>query len=80
VDESFQPLGSGTEIFHFALPGTGDPSTIGDFKGVVGIVDIEGFGNDAAGNALTFGTDMRFMKGSYIGVDGERHRGTFTFI
>ncbi|TAN34587.1 twin-arginine translocation signal domain-containing protein [bacterium] len=80
VGQNFQPLGRGTEIFHFALPGTGDPSTIGDFKGTVGIVDIEGNGSDSAGNALTFGADMRFMRGSYIGVDGERHRGAFAFI
>jgi hypothetical protein len=28
----------------------------------------------------SFGSDNRFMKGTYIGTDGKRHHGTFAFI
>ena len=29
---------------------------------------------------LTFEMDNRFMQGTYVGVDGRRHQGTFGFI
>ena len=29
---------------------------------------------------MTWNADMRFMKGEYVGKDGEEHRGTFAFI
>jgi len=29
---------------------------------------------------LNFQMDNRFMQGTYVGVDGQRHRGTFGFI
>jgi len=50
----------------------------------VGLANINGAGTgtDGQGNksVLAFGSDNRFMKGQYIGVDGERHRGAFAFI
>jgi hypothetical protein len=74
-----QPFGPGTEVFHLFLPGTGDPSTITDFDGVVGIADITGVGTGAnAGHA--FDADVRFMRGRYLGLDGRRQHGTFGFI
>ncbi len=68
--------------FHFMLPGPADqgnePSVIGDFNGFLGVANGTGKATDGSKN--TFGTDMRFMKGVYVGVDGEVHRGAFAFI
>jgi hypothetical protein len=86
------PIPYGTRIppdgalFHFLFPEPNtDVSSIFNFKGVVGVADIEGPGAGTHnGTALPanaeFGSDNRFMKGAYIGADGKRHRGTFAFI
>ena len=81
----FMPASGPNSVIHFFFPGTGqEPSVISDFKGVVGLANVNGTGTgtDAKGNktSLLFGSDNRFMKGEYIGVDGERHRGAFAFI
>jgi hypothetical protein len=66
--------------FHVILPGAGnEPSTITDFNGFSGIVDITGVGT-GTGTDLTFGADMRFMSGIFRGTDGRVHRGTFGFV
>jgi len=75
----------GGQLFHFQFPvANTDVSSIFNFKGVVGVADIEGPGAGVHdGKPLDgahFGSDNRFMKGVYIGEDGERHRGTFAFI
>src|SRR2546421_1458291 len=59
-----------------------DPSTITNFSGFVGQVDL-----DFSGTAIdtrsgerahyTFHTDTRFIKGEFIGSDQQRHKGTF---
>lgn len=72
--------------FHFQfLTATTEPSTITDFRGVVGGVDLWGTGlrtDAASGEQTEFFTavDNRFMTGTYVGVDGQRHRGTFGFV
>ena len=70
--------------FHFMLPGPADqghePSLITDFNGFNGVAMFAGTGQDGAGNPLTFSGDMRFMKGTYVGVDAKNHRGAFSFI
>jgi hypothetical protein len=71
--------------FHFTSFGPGtDPSSITDFKGLVGVADVRGHGTarhrDGRTEKLLFDTDMRFMKGTYVGRDGNVHRGTFGFI
>ena len=77
---------AGTEVFHLFGPVHGvEPSTIFDFKGFVGVAHIRGTGtgtNTRTGTTtpLLFDVDNRFMKGVYIGVDGEKHTGTFGFI
>lgn len=79
-------LGPGTEVFHVFGPVHGvEPSTIFDFKGFVGVAHIQGTGtgtNTRTGttSTLLFDVDNRFMKGIYVGVDGEKHTGTFGFI
>jgi len=66
------------------LPGPADqghePSLITDFNGFSGGAMFAGTGQDGAGNPLTFSGDMRFMKGTYVGVDAKDHRGAFSFI
>ena len=75
---------------HFQLPGPadntttgrvgGEPSTITDFNGFVGVAHVQGTGTDSSGNTLFWDTDLRFMHGIYQGVDGQLHSGTFAFV
>ena len=66
--------------FHFTsfAPGV-DPSSITDFKGHVGVADVRGTGTarspDGSVETFLFDTEMRFMKGVYVGQDGAVHRG-----
>jgi hypothetical protein len=71
--------------FHFVPFGPGvDSSSITDFNGFVGVADVRGTGTgtnpDGSVEKLLFDTDMRFMKGHYVGQDGAVHRGTFGFV
>ena len=74
-----------------ATDGTGthpegrDPSTITNFEGFVGQVDLtfSGTGMDTKTGATApyqFHTDTRFMKGTFIGSDQRRRHGAFAFI
>jgi len=82
------------ESFHVYdyIPGN-EPSTIGDFRGLVAINHLLGEGTvtrggggggistpTATGDRLVYDADMRIMKGLYIGEDGQEHEGTFGFI
>src|SRR5438128_2123991 len=79
-------LGPGTELFHAYEPmHAAEPSSIFDFKGVVGVAHLQGTGtgtNTRTGTSTTllFDVDNRFMKGVYVGVDGKKHTATFGFI
>lgn len=72
--------------FHLELLGTGaEPSSITDFKGIVGGVDLlgTGVGTDTTTGVKTplfTAIDNRFMQGVYVGVDGKRHHATFGFV
>jgi len=72
--------------FHVFLLGEGnEPSTITDFKGSVGVAQVQGTGkaiNTRTGfhETLNYDTDMRFMQGTYIGMDGHQYSDTFGFI
>jgi len=76
----------GGQLFHVFLLGEGnEPSTITDFKGFVGVADVQGTGtgiNTRTGfhETLTYDTDVRFMQGIYIGMDGKQYSDTFGFI
>ena len=84
--------GEDTELFHFYLPPPDnepsalfEPSTIFDFDGAIGIAEHMGTGtgkNTKTGETTQFYfiTDFRFMQGTYIGVDGRQHHGTFSFF
>lgn len=74
------------QLVHFFLPGTGnEPSTITDFNGFVGLANVNGTGtgtDTTTGQTtpLIFKSDNRFMKGVFVGQDGQVHSGTFAFI
>jgi hypothetical protein len=63
------------------MPGQGgEPSTITDFNGLIGVVRVQGTGMDGSGNSLLWDADLRFMRGLYQGVDGNLHTSTFALI
>lgn len=72
--------------FHFQfLTTTTEPSSITDLRGVVGGADLlgEGWGTDTKTGTTTHmftAADNRFMKGTYVGVDGRKHHATFGFV
>jgi hypothetical protein len=71
-------------FIHHHLPGRGiEASQITDFKGTIGLAQLTGTGTgtlNGTSSKLTFEIDNRFMQGTYVGVDGRRHQGTFGFI
>lgn len=86
IPGGIQPFGPGTELFHvFPIAAGVELSTITDFHGAIGGAEVQGTGtatntDTGATSPLLFDVDMRFMQGVYVGMDGERHRGTFSFI
>jgi len=75
----------GGQDFHLSFFGHGvDPSSITDFNGFVGVADVQGTGTatnaDGSQEPLFFDTDMRFMDGQFVGVDGKVHQGVFGFV
>jgi hypothetical protein len=88
IPGTFNPGLGGPDI-HFQKPGPadntsgrfgGEPSTITDFNGFIGVAHVQGTGTDNSGNTLFWDTDLRFMHGVYQGTDGQLHSGTFAFI
>jgi hypothetical protein len=73
-------------FLHFFFPGhNAEPSTITDFKGAIGVADLEGTGvgfdtDTGEEEELVWGADVRFMRGKYVGMDGRTRRGAFGFI
>jgi hypothetical protein len=83
------PIPGGNEIggilFHVTFFGVGVmPAVINNFNGFVGVAQVQGTGTntnaDGSTEPLLFDTDMRFMKGEYVGVDSKVHKGTFGFV
>jgi hypothetical protein len=76
-------VGPGGKFFHVeGAPGT-ELSSITDFNGVVGIAIVDGTwtsNGPAQTPPLSFDTDMRFMDGEYIGMDGQHYQGSFALI
>ena len=58
----------------------GEPSSITNFNGFVGVAHVEGTGTDGSGNNLLWDADLRFMKGVFEGADGKLQNGTFAFV
>jgi hypothetical protein len=83
IPGGFNPgVPGGPSIIHVNIPDTplNDQITITDFAGEMGVAHLQGNGTDGSGNRLTFDADMRFMRGVYIGTDGNRHVATFGFV
>ena len=79
-DQSFKMVPKDPFI-HVLAPGIGsEMSTITDFTGVVGASEIRGTAHGSDGSTYDFDTDMRFMRGDYVGLDRHVHHGTFGFI
>jgi hypothetical protein len=85
----------GLGFFHFYFPtspnpvgsqntiqnGRGDPSTITNFNGFIGMGEWGGgTGKDQNKKTLYWAADVRFMDGEYIGLDGLHHQGAFAFV
>ena len=77
---------------HIGLPGPadntaqgfrtvgGEPSTITNFNGFIGVANVQGTGTDNSGNTLFWDTDLRFMKGVFQDSGGDIQKGTFAFV
>jgi TAT (twin-arginine translocation) pathway signal sequence len=75
----------GGPFFHVSGGPGGENSTITDFNGFIGSAIVDGTGtgknlSTGAQSQLNFDTDMRFMQGEYIGIDGKHYQGTFAFV
>jgi hypothetical protein len=78
--ESFKPV-TKHPVIHLLAPGIGsEMSTITDLDGVVGGCEIRGAAHGSDGSTYDFDADMRFMRGTYVGLDRRVHHGTFGFI
>ena len=79
-NDKFQPVPK-NPVIHLLAPGIGsEMSTITDLNGVVGASEIRGTAHGSDGSTYDFDTDMRFMRGTYVGLDRRVHHGTFGFI
>ena len=71
-------------FIHHHLPARGiEASQITDFRGTIGLAQLSGTGTGTlhgTSSKLNFQIDNRFMQGTYVGVDGQRHQGTFGFL
>jgi hypothetical protein len=62
-----------------------EQSTITDFDGVIASHHVQGTGTGTdlttgVSVPLAFDTDMRFMQGTYVAMDGRARYGTFGFV
>jgi hypothetical protein len=81
---------TGGPDIHFNKPGPadatgpapvgGEPSTITNFNGFIGVAHVQGTGKDNHGTTLFWDVDLRFMNGVFQGDDGRIHQGTFAFV
>lgn len=79
IPGGIQPFGPGTEVYHVFLPGTGEPNTITDFNGFVGVGVVDGTVN-GPDSGLVFEVDNRFMVGEYVGLSGRHFNAAFGFL
>ncbi len=64
------------------LPGAlaADPSTIGNFRGLVALAYMRGSVRDSSGRRWLMVNDMRLFQGDYVAADGIQRQGTFAFV
>jgi hypothetical protein len=79
-DSSFAPVPS-NPLVHVLPPALGfEMSTITDLHGVVGAAEIRGTARGSDRSTYTFDTDMRFMRGRFLDVDGRLRDAAFVFV
>jgi hypothetical protein len=79
-DKNLMPVPK-NPIAHVLVPGIGfEMSTITDFHGIVAASETRGTAHGSDGSSYDFDTDMRFMHGSYVAMDGRVRTATFGFI
>jgi hypothetical protein len=79
-DENFNIVPTNPFI-HVLPPTVGfEMATITDFDGVIAAAEIQGTAQGTDGTQYTFDTDMRFMQGRYVGLDGRIRSASFGFI
>ncbi|HEY0389360.1 MAG TPA: hypothetical protein VGC71_13045 [Gaiellales bacterium] len=80
VDETFTPVAK-DPFLHFSYPAFGyEAITITDFHGVMAAGETQGAVHGSDGKAYSFDADLRFMRGTYVGMDGRSRQGAFAFI
>ena len=57
-----------------------DPSTIGNFRGLVGLAYLRGKARDTSGRRWLMLNDMRVLRGDYVATDGILRSGAFVFV
>ena len=57
-----------------------DPSTIGNFRGLVALAYMRGRVRDSSGRRWLMVNDMRLFQGDYVSADGIQRQGTFAFV
>jgi hypothetical protein len=57
-----------------------DPSTIGNFRGLVALAYLRGRVRDATGRRWVMENDIRLLQGDYVSADGIERQGTFAFV
>jgi len=57
-----------------------DPSSIGNFQGLVALAYLRGRVRDATGHRWVMENDIRILQGDYVSADGVHRRGTFAFV
>jgi len=57
-----------------------DPSTIGNFRGLVALAYLRGRVRDTTGRQWVMMNDIRLFQGDYVSADGIQRRGTFAFV
>ena len=79
-DQNFNPVPHDPFI-HVLPPSVGfEMSTITDFRGTIAAAEIQGRARGSDGTRYTFDCDMRFMRGTYVALDGRVREGSFGFV
>ena len=79
VLEGMQILSPGPRALGFAGLAA-DPSSIGNFRGLVTLAYLRGRVRDATGRRFLMLDDIRVFQGDYVAADGIDRHGTFGFV
>ena len=77
---AFKPVPANPAVHVFQPAKGAELNTIGDYNGFVAAAEIQGKAKGSDGSAYSYDCDMRFMQGSFVGLDGQLRHGTFGFI